>query len=167
MVTLPLKFNLGFCKMSFRTGVLAACIAIAFVPPVHAQIQEDQKTELSTREVREQVREAIDAIGTYSAQERDKAVEAAKQALAELDADIAARQKELRENWSEMSNDAKASAEENMKALQDARNRLSERYGAIQVGAQNAWEDLKAGFADAYDELSRAWEKTDLDESDF
>ncbi|MTI00081.1 hypothetical protein [Roseibium sp. RKSG952] len=121
--------------------------------------------QISSGEVKQELQEAIAAVNTYSAQERDKAVTAAKEAMAKLDVEIAQQQEQLRDNWAQMSAAAKQQASEKIAQLQTARNNLSEKYGALQVGAQNAWDQLKTGFTSAYEEVVKAWEASDESDS--
>ena len=56
----------------------------------------------------------------------------------------------MRENWAEMSDAARETAEARLRDLRQARNRLGERYGALESGASSAWDELKTGFSDAW-----------------
>ncbi|MEE4120684.1 MAG: hypothetical protein V2I65_16915 [Paracoccaceae bacterium] len=113
---------------------------------------------LTTRaEVRSEIEQAMEAIAAYSEQERDEAVAEARAALDRLDAEIARREQALRENWAEMSDEARETARTRLEELRAARNRLGERYGALQSGASEAWDELTAGFSDAWNAFSETW----------
>ena len=79
--------------MTDLNGKLLAAVLVAvtlFVSP--SQSQETTKaatTETVTAdEIRSEISEAFDAIGTYSVQQRDEAMARAEETLAEVDAEI-------------------------------------------------------------------------------
>ncbi len=133
--------------------LVAAILACAAGPAV-----SQQTDALTTRdEVRSEIEQAMEAIATYSEQERDEALAEARAALDRLDAEIARREQALRENWAEMSDEGRETARAQLEELRAARNRLGERFGALQSGASGAWDELTAGFSDAWGTFSEAW----------
>jgi len=151
-------------RKSLRGAVLAAPVALLALSAV-AQDTDAQDTDALTTaaEVRAEISEAMDAIAAYSEQERDQALTQAREALNRLDAEIERREQALRENWAEMSEQARETARGTLQDLREARNELGERYGALEAGASNAWDELKAGFSDAWNELDEAWTAADED----
>ena len=85
----------------------------------------------------------------------------AREALNKLDAEIERREQALRENWAEMSDAARETARARLQDLREARNRLGERYGALQTGTSDAWDELKTGFSDSWTAFSDAWSAAD------
>lgn len=136
-------------------GFIAVAMLAFFTVPAMAQ---EQTPKISEDEVRTEISQAMDAIANYTAQERDKALTQAREAMDKLDAKIEKREHELRENWAEMSEDAQKSARSSLQDLRKARNNLAERYGALESGASDAWNELKSGFADAWEAFSKAWD---------
>jgi len=146
--------------MTFLNTMLAVGLATLLAMPAAAQDTE----ALTTREeVRAEISEAMEAIAAYTEQERDQALTEAREALTQLDAEIERREQALRENWSEMSAAARETARQQLQDLRDARNRLGERFGALQAGTSNAWDELSAGFSDAWTAFSEAWTAADED----
>jgi chromosome segregation ATPase len=143
-----------------RVGALAAGIA-AFALPAAAQ---DTGALTTTDDVRTEISQAMEAIAAYSEQERDQALAAARAALTRLDAEIDRREEAMRVNWAEMSDATRDSARARLMDLREARNRLSERYGALETGASGAWDELKTGFSAAWGAFSEAWTAADEDE---
>jgi chromosome segregation ATPase len=124
-----------------------------------------QSDELVTKEeVKADISEAIQAIKEYTVQEKDKALAAARDALAKLDAEIARRESALRDSWANLENDAREEYAKEVEELQAARNRLSERVGALEAGTTDAWGELKAGFVNAYDAFKDRWNEADSDD---
>lgn len=148
--------------MTFLDTLRAAGLAALLAMPAAAQ-ESDALT--TAEEVRAEISDAMDAIAAYSEQERDQALAEAREALMRLDAEIERREQALRENWSEMSDAARETAEARLRDLRQARNRLGERYGALESGASSAWDELKTGFSDAWGAFSEAWSAADEDGS--
>jgi len=148
--------------MTFLNTLRAAGVVALLAVPAAAQ---DTDALTTSEEVRTEISQAMDAIAAYSEQERDQALAEAREALNRLDAEIERREQALRENWAEMSNAARETAEARLRDLRQARNRLGERYGALQSGTSNAWDELKTGFSDAWTAFSEAWSAADEDMS--
>jgi TolA-binding protein len=142
----------------FCRAILAAALLAGAAGPAASQ-QGDPFT--TRQEVREEIDQAMEAVGAYSAQERDQALARARSALDRLDAEIERREHALREDWSEMSEQAREAARARLAELREARNRLGERYGALQAGTADAWDELTEGFAGAWDAFSEAWDAAD------
>ncbi len=149
--------------MTFLNTLRAAGLAALFALPAAAQ---DTNALTTAEEVRTEISEAMDAIAAYSEQERDQALAEAREALNRLDAEIERREQALRENWAEMSEAAKENAQARLQDLRQARNRLGERYGALESGTSSAWDELKVGFSDAWTAFSEAWSAADTDMSE-
>jgi chromosome segregation ATPase len=148
--------------MTILDTLRAAGLAALLAMPAAAQ---DTDALTTTDEVRAEIADAMDAIAEYSVQERDQALTRAREALNRLDAEIARREQALRENWADMSATARETAQTRLQDLRQARNRLGERYGALEAGARSAWGELKTGFSDAWGAFSEAWSAADEDAS--
>jgi TolA-binding protein len=144
-------------KMSTLRGLLAA-VALSAAAPALAQ---DNAGLMTADEVRAEVSEAMNAIEAYTEQERDEAIAAAGEALDNLDDEIERREQALRENWAQMSDAARETARARLRDLRDARNALGERYGALQTGTSDAWDELLTGFSNAWSAFSDAWNSAD------
>ena len=66
------------------------------------------------------------------------------------------REEALCENWADMNDTAQETGSADLRSLRQARNELGERYGALQESTGSAWDDLMAGFANAWDASSDA-----------
>ena len=141
----------------FGSAAIAAFLSIA---TLQYSAQADRVQDRSDA-VRMEVSEAMEAVEDFSAEQRDEAVAAARDALERLDAEIEHQEETLRENWSDMSAAARESARDGLRDLRAARNELGERFGALQSGAKSAWDELKAGFAKSWSEFADAWKDSD------
>jgi predicted phage gp36 major capsid-like protein len=146
------------CTKRVKMVVLAVALSCSFAVP--ALGQNDVATT-TTQDLRAEVSEAMEAIAKYSEQEREDALAAAREALDRLDVEIARREEILRENWADMTDAAQDSGRAQLHNLRQARNELSERFGALQESTSSAWDELKVGFADAWDSFSDLWENSD------
>jgi hypothetical protein len=146
--------------MRLISTILAASIAAMAAMPAAAQ---DADARTTADEVRAEITEAMDAVAAYSGQERDEALAEAREAFARLDAEIERRDQALRESWTTMSDAARDTAGARLRDLRRARNRLAERYGALESGADSAWDELAAGFSDAWTAFVEAWTAADED----
>ena len=146
--------------MTLRAGALAVGIA-AFALSSAAQ---DTGALTTTDDVHSEISQAMEAIAAYSEQERDQALAGARAAMTGLDAEIERREEAVRENWAEMSDATRDTARARLRDMREARNRLSERYGALETGASGAWDELKSGFSNAWGAFSEAWSAADENE---
>jgi chromosome segregation ATPase len=146
--------------MTLRAGAFAVGIA-AFALSSAAQ---DTGALTTTDDVRSEISQAMEAIAAYSEQERDQALAGARAAMTGLDAEIERREEAVRENWAEMSDATRDTARARLRDLREARNRLSERYGALETGASGAWDELKSGFSNAWGAFSEARSAADENE---
>jgi Skp family chaperone for outer membrane proteins len=115
--------------------------------------------ETGQKEVSQEVKEALDAIKSYSAEQRDEAAKKVKVALKDLDARIQGMEDRLEKKWGQMDQAAREKARSAMQSLRKKRNELAEWYGGMKHSSANAWEQAKKGFLDSYDSLSKAFDK--------
>jgi TolA-binding protein len=110
-------------------------------------------------EVKQEVREALQSIGSYTAEQRDAAVAAAKDALAKTDARIEQLQRHIDQNWQQMSQATREQSRATLKTLQQQRTDIAEWYGGLKHSSANAWDEIKKGFAKSYSDLEKSLEK--------
>lgn len=116
--------------------------------------------------VKQEARELADALEAYSADQRDLAVEAAGQALADLERELDTLRTRMADRWEQMDDSARREAEKRLATLKDEQAELTQRFHAMRDASGDAWARLREGFADAYGELRDAWEDAEalLDE---
>jgi len=112
-----------------------------------------------TKDVKEKVAEAAEAIKNYSFDQRDKAIVNAKAALADLDARIDGMESRLNKRWDQMDQATRKKAIDTLTALRKQRNEVAEWYGGLKHSSGNAWEDVKKGFLKSYQELRDAFDR--------
>lgn len=127
-------------------------------------LQEQEST--TAEDLRREVSEAMEAIASYSAQQRDEALSKAREAMDRLDVEIERREATLRENWAEMSERSRELASARLQDMRQARQQLAEQYGGLASGSASAWTELRQGFSNAWSAFSDAWRAADEEQSE-
>ena len=112
-------------------------------------------------EIKQETQELIQALSSYSAAQRDEAIQKSKSALKKLDSRIDELEARIDDNWDKMNTAARQKARDSLRALRKQRIRVAEWYGSLKNSTVNAWDHMKEGFSDAYKVLSDAWEKSE------
>lgn len=142
--------------------IAVALLGIATASPAsqhEASKPESDKT--TSKEVRQEMTDAAEAIKGYTADKRDEAAAKAKASLDALDVRINALEARIDKNWEKMDKAAREQARSTMKELRKQRVAVAEWYGSLKNGTAEAWEHTKKGFSDAYTSLQRAWKKAE------
>lgn len=114
--------------------------------------------EVTMDKVQMKISKAFDAIANYSVDQRDEAVESISETLDEVDREIDLLEARARNKWADMSEETREQTSDALVQVRKQRNALGEKFGALQEGADSAWNDLKIGIADAWDSLKSAWQ---------
>jgi hypothetical protein len=138
---------------------LVAITTIFFAMGAISFAAQTSTHETGTKDVKEKVTEAAQAIKNYSVDQRDEAVKKAKAALDDLDARLDGMESQLNKKWDQMDQSARKKARATLTALRKQRNEAAEWYGALKHGSSNAWEDVKKGFLKSYQELRDTFDK--------
>jgi hypothetical protein len=116
--------------------------------------------EKATEQVKQEGKEMLQALSGYTVEQRDEALRAAKTALDSLDTRIEALEKDVDTRWDSMDKVAREQARASLKELHKQRAQASEWYGSLKSSTGAAWEHMKKGFSEAYNDLSAAWKKS-------
>jgi septal ring factor EnvC (AmiA/AmiB activator) len=122
---------------------------------------QTEKANTSIEDVKKESQDLLQTIGSYTADQRDEAVEKAKQGLDRLDRRIDTLEARIDKNWDKRNAATRKEARENLKALRKQRNQVAEWYGSMKTSSADAWKHMKKGFSDAYKDLEDAWEKSE------
>jgi hypothetical protein len=138
-------------------SVILACLLWGLSPLSFGDQNTDD--DKSIQEIKQELAEAGHAVQSYSAAQRDKAVEHVQSALATLDSQIDELQTRLDEQWDQLSESARTKARSTLATLRQQRNEVAEWYGGMKYSSSNAWEQMKQGFSNAYSDLHESWAK--------
>lgn len=111
------------------------------------------------KEVGREVKEAVEAIKEYSAEQRDDAVKKGKAVLDDLDARIERMKLKIEKNWDRMDESARKKASASLEAIQRERIKAAEWYGSMKQSSAGAWEEVKKGFVESYEALHDSFDK--------
>lgn len=131
-------------------------IAYLAVPAVtFADRAAEEKT--TKKEVKQEIREAFEAVENYTADQRDEAVEKIKVALKNIDRQIEGMENRIGKEWDQMDQAARRKAGSTLASLRKQRNELAEWYGGLKYSSAEAWGHVKKGFLKSYKALSTAF----------
>jgi hypothetical protein len=139
--------------------IFLIAFVVLFVGSPAAMAASPGQDQTSKNEVREEIKEALQAIGSYSAEQRDEAVAKAQEALAKTDARLEKLQQDIDQNWQQMNQTAREKARKSLKTLQQQRTDIAEWYGGLKHSSASAWEEIKKGFSKSYSALEKSLEK--------
>lgn len=138
--------------------LLAACLGAALLLLPTALWPDTPRDQTDLDEVQAEFGEAFETIGTYSADQRDKALAATRKTLSNIDDRIDDFEDRIRDRWADMSEATRERSADALRVLRDRRNRMSEAFGALSQGSGSAWHDLMAGIRSGWDDLENAWD---------
>jgi hypothetical protein len=133
-----------------------ALMATGFAP-AQAPLTPDDKASIN--EVKKETRELMKAVKSYSAAQRDQAIQEIEIAIIHLDNRIDALQARIDNRWDDMTQPAREQARASIRAMQKQRVKLAEWTGNLKGSSASAWDDIKRGFSQAYGDINKAWEK--------
>ncbi|EMS80371.1 sll1863 family stress response protein [Desulfotignum phosphitoxidans] len=147
-----------YAKISSAIGVWVLMVMFVTMPAGFAKSYEDNTT---VKSVQQEAQDLLEALKDYTADQRDEAIERSKTALDILDRRIDELETDIADNWDQMSSAAREKTRESLKTLRKKRNDVAEKYGSLKASSTSAWEEMKQGFSDAYEDLSDAWAKSE------
>ncbi len=112
---------------------------------------------VSAEEVRNEIRDAIRAAKSYSYQHRDEYRERLQRALEEANERIG----QLQEQAAHAGAEAKKRYAPQIEELRRLRDKAQAQAERVQAATPAAWEHLKSGVMSAFEDLRRAFDKSD------
>lgn len=122
---------------------------------------EQRDTPAGIAELKKESRDLLQALKSYSVEQRDEAITESRAVLDDLDKRIDTLERRLRENWNSMSEQARRKTGDKLRALRRERTRVAEWYGSLKNSSGEAWEHMKQGFSEAYRDLYEAWQRSE------
>jgi len=98
--------------------------------------------------------EALAAIKDFTIESRDEMLEEATQWLAYIDQRIDRLSSKIETQSASATDSVKAQWQEALKTLREQRIAVAQWLGGVQYSSQEAWEEVKEGFSQAYQDLS-------------
>lgn len=148
-------------KAATAVSMLGAAALIMFSAATFADQQTASENKGTSKDVKQETMEAIEAIKKYSIEKKDKAVREVKVVLEDLDTRIDRMQSRIENKWNEMDQASRESARKTIQALRKKRNELSEWYGGMKHSSADAWDHVKEGFVEGYEAVANAFDKAE------
>ena len=142
----------------FIMGLLAIMLLLAMgtLSGCGDNEQTQSKPAAVTKEdVKKEAKEAYDTTKTYTQEQMQAFREQTAARLAEYEKDI----DQLQAKAEKMGGDAKAKAEQQLTALRQKRDAVSEKMKALGSSSAGAWEQIKSGIEAALEDLGNTYKK--------
>ncbi|QBZ83975.1 hypothetical protein GHNINEIG_02044 [Hydrogenovibrio crunogenus] len=146
--------------MKWNKSTLAASILVTLITMINMPLATAANDDASFDAVKKESKELMQSLKSYSAKQKDEAIQATQKALNKIDARIDRLEEDVRKNWNEMDAATQKQTEESLKALRQQRNKVSEWYGSLKNSSAESWDQMKKGFSEAYQAVNQAWKKS-------
>ena len=153
--------------MLFKQLGYSLAFVLAF--GVSGSLQAESSGDSSVESLKKETRELGQALKEFGADQKAEAETAIENTHSALDKPIETLQRELDQNWDDMSDKARERSRKSLESLQEQRQRVQQWYDELQASSSSAWERAKQGFSNAYEALSEQWNETErklMDDSD-
>ena len=111
----------------------------------------------TVQELQREWDQAIEALKTYSATQREEALARAERLLESMDVRIDRLEATAADEWSQLSEGLSERRKETMQSLREQRRELAAWYGGMRHSSALAWEEVREGFVEAYGSLSESF----------
>jgi DNA-binding transcriptional regulator GbsR (MarR family) len=142
----------------FVRGLLAIMVllALGFLTGCGEDEQSQSKpADVSKEDVKQEAKEAYDATKAYTQEQMQAFREQTETRLTEYKTEI----DQLQANAEKLEGDAKAKAEEQLTALRQKQDEVSEKLKELGSSTGDAWEQIKSGIEAAMEDLGNAYKK--------
>jgi len=146
-------------KVKSNIYVVLAFSIICIFATQGAYASEESESSTTAKEVKQEVAEAVCAIKNYSVNQKDEAVKDIKKLIDNSDARIESVENWMEKKQSQMSQTTREKAKATLKELRKQRNEVAEWYGGLKYSSAEAWEDVKQGFSNGYNTLTKSLSK--------
>ena len=139
-----------------RREILAGGLLVAvFSVPVPAQTKGADASKKESADVSKKAAEAWATVKSYSAEKKEEAMAYGRNLVRETDRQIDSLEKQA----AKASGEAKAQLERELKDLKAKRAVAAKKLDEMGKAGNAAWDEAKDGFADAYRDLERGYQK--------
>ena len=142
----------------FARGLLALVLLLAlgaFAGCGENEQSQSKPATVSKEDVKKQAKEAYEATKVYTQEQMQAFREQTEARLAEYEKDI----DQLQAKVEKLEGDAKARAEQQLTALRQKRDAVSEKMKELGSSSAGAWEQIKSGIEAALEDLGNTYKK--------
>ena len=147
-----------------KISVLVIVLIILLAYPSVTLTGWTAEKKTTKEDVKQEIKEAFEAVQNLTADQRDEAVKKVKVAMEKLDDQIESMENRIGKKWDQMDQAARRQARSTLVSLRKQRNELAEWYGGLKYSSVAAWGHVKNGFLKSYESLAKAFGKA---ESEF
>jgi chromosome segregation ATPase len=145
-------------SVTFARGLLAIMLVLA--PGALSGCGEKEQAQskpatVSKADVKKETKEAYDATKAYSQEQMQAFREQTETRLADYEKKI----DQLQAETEKLGGDAKAKAEQQLTALRQKRDEVSEKLKELGSSSESAWGQIKSGIDAAMEDLGNAYKK--------
>jgi flagellar motility protein MotE (MotC chaperone) len=146
--------------MTIRKTILALLLGISMAwIPVTGHTKSAESMDPG-KQVSRETEDLLEALETYTVEQREAVTKKTEAALRKLDARIDALESRIDKEWESMSEEARQKARAGLRTLRRQRTRVAEWYGSMKSSSEEAWEQMKEGFSEAFQHLRDTWRKS-------
>jgi F0F1-type ATP synthase membrane subunit b/b' len=145
-------------SVMFAKGILAITLLLAlgaFTGCGEKDQSQGKPATVSKEDVKKETKEAYNTTKAYTQEQMQAFREQMETRLAEYEKGI----DELQAKAEKLGGDAKAKAEQQLTALRQKRNEVSEKLKELSSASGKAWDQLKSGIDTAMEDLGNAYKK--------
>jgi len=145
-------------SVMFLRGLLAIMLLLALGALLGCGEKEQTQSKLATvskKDIKKEAKEAYDATKAYTQEQMQAFREQTETRLAEYKKEI----DQLKAKAEKLGGDTKAKAEQQLTALLQKRDEVSEKLKELSSSSGNAWEQLKSGIDAVMEDLGNAYKK--------
>jgi DNA repair exonuclease SbcCD ATPase subunit len=117
------------------------------------------ESDVTLQDVKQSFNRLTEEIAAYSFDQRDKALNTARKELDAIDAQIEALQKSAEIRSQQLSSDLRKKQSKLLEELQERRAQASDMTKRLSQSSAGAWDEMRDGLTNAYDDLEQALEK--------
>ena len=111
--------------------------------------------QVSTKDVKDSVSEAVETTGAYMAQQKEEAVKDMQQGLEALDR----KREALQAKMADLSDEARQDLQHRLDQLKAEQQKLEERLEELKTASGQAYEEMKAGLEQSLNDLQDAYKR--------
>ena len=142
-------------SVMFVRGLLAIILLLALAGCGENEQTQSKPASVSKEDVKQEAKEAYDATKTYTQEQLLAFREQTEARIAEYGKEI----DQLQAKAEKMGGDAKAKAEQQLTALRQKRDAVSEKMKELGSSSEGAWEQIKSGIEAALEDLGITYKK--------
>jgi len=135
-----------------KTTILFVAAVFLTAGSLHADTgKPDQETTMEKLE--KQWSETMETLGSYTADQREQALESGRETLDAMDERIERMETWMSRNWESLSEAARDQKMQTLNAMREQRRKVAEWYGGMKHSSAETWDSVKEGFIQSYDKL--------------